>query len=268
MTYEPIETSVESGQPVELYVFTIGAETYYYTSAEDIVTFAATPYLPRQIDRSDPTQADADRRQELTITLNAEDPVCSRFIGVVPGQPLLLDLLRFHRGDAEAYNVWSGKSIGASFKRRGAVCEMTGITSESALNRNIPRFKYQGMCNHVLYDGNCKIVKSSHLYTDNVSAVDGRTITINGTFAAQGDHWSVGGYIDFGSSDYRLITAQTGDVLSLVLPFSEDMVGQSVDGYAGCDHTLATCLAKFSNNLNYGGFAFVPTLNPFNASIV
>jgi len=268
VTYLDRETSTESGQPVELYVFTIGAEVFYYTSAEDTVTWAAQQYVSRQITRTDPAQADGDRKQELTVTLQSEDPVCARFIGVVPGQSMFLDILRFHRADTQAENVWSGKIIGVSFKLRGAVCEMSGMTSEAALNRTIPRFKYQGLCNHVLYDLNCKMLKASYQHTSTISAVDGRTVTINGINTAEGDQWPVGGYIDFGSSDYRLITAQTGDVLSLILPFSVDVVGQSVDVYAGCDHTLATCAAKFSNNLNYGGYAFVPTLNPFNASIV
>jgi uncharacterized phage protein (TIGR02218 family) len=268
VTYQGQETSIEAGQPVELYVFTIGTETYRYTSAEDFVTFAANTYVPKQIERSDPVQTDQERKQELKITMPAEDPVCSRFIGVVPGKPLFLDLLRFHRGDTEAYNVWSGKIIGATFKQRGAVCEMSGVTSESALNRNIPRIKYQGVCNHVLYDDNCKVNKDSYKYTDNVSSVSGATVTINGISAAKGAGWAIGGYIDYGSSDYRLVTAQSGDTLTLVLPFADDMVGETVDVYAGCDHLLTTCQSKFSNNLNYGGFAFVPTLNPFNASIV
>jgi len=267
VTYEGQETSIESGQPVELYVFSIGNLTYRYTSAEDTVVFAAQQYVSRQIERTDPAQSDADRRTELKVTLPADDPVCLPFIGVVPGQPLTLDLFRFHRGDTEAENVWSGTIIGATFKKRGAACEMSGMTSESAFNRNIPRLKYQGLCNHVLYDSACAILKVSHVYTDNVSAVSGATVTINGILAAKGDGWSVGGYIDFNGSDYRLVTAQSGDTLTLILPFSDDVIGKEVDVYAGCDHTLSVCESKFSNNLNYGGFAFVPVLNPFDTSL-
>ncbi|MBK7804300.1 MAG: phage BR0599 family protein [Chloracidobacterium sp.] len=36
----------------------------------------------------------------------------------------------------------------------------------------------------------------------------------------------------------------------------------------GCDHTLATCIAKFANGLNYGGMPYWPTKNPFDGTII
>ncbi len=40
-------------------------------------------------------------------------------------------------------------------------------------------------------------------------------------------------------------------------------VGVPVSVYPGCDHTLATCSAKFGNVARYGGFPYFPQKNPF-----
>jgi hypothetical protein len=34
--------------------------------------------------------------------------------------------------------------------------------------------------------------------------------------------------------------------------------------YPGCDHLKATCLAKFDNLPNYGGFPYIPARNPLD----
>ena len=49
--------------------------------------------------------------------------------------------------------------------------------------------------------------------------------------------------------------------------FAIPTLGQTVDVFAGCDHSLAICESKFANVINYGGFPFVPIKNPFNSSL-
>jgi len=267
VTYEALETSQESGQPVELYEFIIGTETYRYTSAEDTVLFNGNSWVSRQITRSNPTQTTDERRQLITVTLPTDDVVCARYIGIVPGKLMSLEIIRFHRGDAEAFILWQGRVKGAKYIRQGALCELQGLSTESSYSRTIPRHKYQGLCNHVLYDGGCKIVKTSYQYVGTINVISGNTITVNGLETAKGDGWATGGYIELGSGeDYRMVLDQSGDVLKLMLPFNGS-TGQSVTVYAGCDHTLDTCDSKFSNAVNYGGFPFVPSLNPFNTGL-
>lgn len=278
MTYKVEETSVESAQPVELYTFVIGTTTYRYTSSEDQVTFQANLYLPRQISRNSPKQAADERRQQLAITLPTEDPVASRFIGIVPGQLMTLTITRVHRGDiTEGYVLWKGRITGATYKKSGAECTLQGLTTEAAFSRPIPRFKFQGLCNHVLYDALCSVPGANNKYTGNVSVVTGNTITVDGLFATEGAQWARGGYISFNSGeDYRLVLNQASDVCTLLLPFSEaGLVGNNVEVFAGCDHTTTDCKTKFrnvsdiiaSNILNYGGFPYVPTKNPFTTRL-
>lgn len=77
-----------------------------------------------------------------------------------------------------------------------------------------------------------------------------------------------------GGDDARLILSQSGDDLQLLLPFPDSILGSTVVILAGCDHTVTTCDSKFntpsdpqSNVVNFGGFPFVPTKNPFEGGV-
>lgn len=268
MPYSVFEASEEAGRPIELYTFTIGATVYRYTSAEDTVTYSANDYLPRDMDRTSPALSSGEGgRQQLELVLPKEDPVASRYIGIVPSTRVELEILRFHRGDSpNGYVLWKGRIVSARFEKQGTVCRLSSVSSESALSRPIPGRKYQGLCNHVLYDTLCTVTRASFKYTGTVSAESGRTITVGGLLAAKGVGWAIGGTITIGD-EFRLITAQSGDVVTLQVAFPTTVLGSSVDVYAGCDHTLATCNSKFSNAINYGGFPFVPTRNPVQSGL-
>lgn len=267
MSYSAFELSSQLGRPVELYVFTEGTVTTRYTSAEDEVTYSGETYYPRQIDRSVPKlSSDARSRPQLEISLPADDPIAARFVGIVPATPLEVQVLRFHRTDSpNGWIEWQGRVTNAKFEDNGSICRLFSVASESKLARPIPNFKFQGLCNHVLYDGGCKIAKTSFKFSALVTDVTGRTITVAG-LSALGASWALGGTVQYGD-DYRPILGQSTDVLTLSLPFYDDILGKEVDVFAGCDHSLATCEAKFSNSINYGGFPFVPTKNPFSTGL-
>lgn len=262
MTFDAYETSVESARPVELYHFTIGTTSYYYTSAPDQFLFGGNTYLPRQISRTNPVQSTEERRQQIEVTLPTEDDVCSRFVGVVPGLPMYLEISKYHRGDTGVFVIWSGTIVGASYQKQGASCVLRGVTTEAAFSRPIPKFKYQGLCNYVLFDSNCQVSSASFKHEDTCSAASGNTITVN-NLSSKGTDWAKSGYVNLNDSDYRLVLSQSGNTLTLYLPFENDPVGETVKVFAGCDHSLTDCGTKFSNTLNYGGFPFVPELNPF-----
>lgn len=268
MSFQEYEDSVESGQPIELYHFSIGAEDYYYTSCESSdITFGGHTYVSRQIARNSPDQSTEEGRGKLELILLSDDAVCSRYVGVPPPDTLFVVVTKFHRSDLlDGRIIWNGKIIAVSYTKDGALCKMTAVASESMVSQQIPTYTYQGLCNHFLYDANCQVLATSFKYTGTVSAVSGDTLTIDGLLAAKGADWAIAGKIVLGT-DARLVRAQAGDVLTLSAPFPASPLGQSLDVYAGCDHTLATCNSKFANALNYGGFPFVPTKNVFQTGV-
>ncbi len=263
MSFSTLEKSAESGRPVEIYTFVIGTTTYYYTSAPDSFEFGGNFYQSRQIERSKLGQSSEERQQQLEVTLPTEDEVASRFVGVVPADTMYLTVARYHRGDTESVTMWSGVIVGAGYINQGGQCKLRGLTTEGATTRTIPRFKYQGMCNHVLFDAGCGAIADDFLYTGTCGAKSGNTITVNGIDAAHGANWMVGGYVNLDDRDFRLVISQSGDVLTMYLPFENDPVGSTVKCYAGCSHNITDCENKFDNLERYGGFPFTPVLNPF-----
>jgi len=267
MAFDTYEESVEGGQPVELFEFTVGASVSRYTSAEDDVTFSGNVYTSLAIAKTNPTlTATTDGRAQMEITIPHDNPIAQRYIGIVPSEPVYVTILKFHRGDpANGISLWKGRVANAKFTKQGGLCTLYSVSSESTLARMCPARKYQALCNHRLYDSLCQVVRTSFKHTGNVTAISASTITVDG-LGAKGANWAVGGVVEFGT-ERRLVTAQSGNTVTLKLPFPEDPSGNSVDVYAGCDHSLATCDTKFSNSINFGGFPYVPTSNPFNTGL-
>lgn len=267
MTFDAYENSQQGGRPVELFHFSIGVENFRYTSAEDTITFGGNQYVSRQISRNSVKESSEGGKARLEVELPTDDPVCSRYIGIVEPSPMYLIVTRLHRGDLlDARVVWNGRLVTVVYTRNGTRAKMTFIPSESVYSRQIPHYKYQSLCNHVLYDGSCQVNPDSFKFTGTASGSSGSNITVTGITASKGAEWATGGKCVVGG-DTRLILAQPSDIITLSLPFRSDPDGQAIEVFAGCDHQISTCNAKFSNAINYGGFPFVPTKNPFQVGV-
>lgn len=267
MAYGPNETSKEAGRPIELFEFTVGLETYHYTNAEDDITYSANTYSSLVVMRTSPTLSSSENgRQQMEITLPADNVIAKRYIGIVPAERVAIRILRFHRGDSpNGVVLWSGRIVSAKFEKQGAVCRLYSVSSESALSRPCPGRKYQGLCNHKLGDGLCQVDLDALKITGEVLAVSGATVTVTGASAGGAD-WAVGGTVVWGE-ERRLVVAQAANTLTLRLPFPTSPIGQIVNVFPGCDHTPTTCEDKFSNIINFGGFPHVPTQNPFSTGL-
>jgi len=140
---------------------------------------------------------------------------------------------------------------------------------EAAVNRNMPKFTFMGMCNHLLYDNQCTVDPSLFEHVGNVDSISGETITVAGA-GLQPDGFFTGGYVQAlgGANDFRMVRLHVGDVLTLLLPFQANVLNTSVQAFAGCDHVLTQdCALKFDNVINFGGFHFVPNRNVFETGL-
>ena len=270
MTFDAQETSVEDSQVLELYQFVFGAETFRFTSYNEDINWSGLLYTATQISRSETQNSVEDAINQLTVTMTLDNPVAQKFIANVPGDVGSVLVLRANANDVAEETIVLFEGFVASVKFDGELqAQVLCNPSTNVFQRAGPRFTYQGICNHVLYDAGCKIARSAFDYTGLVSAVSGSTITVNG-LAAQGVGWAVGGFVQAPTAapeDKRMILSQAGDVLTLLLPFSITVLGTQVDVLAGCDHSLTTCNTKFSNVINFGGFPYVPRKNPFNTTL-
>jgi hypothetical protein len=89
------------------------------------------------------------------------------------------------------------------------------------------------------------------------------TVTGASTFNVTFSDFFETGYVEF-NGDYRTVVGQSGDDLTLILPFRSSPDGQSVIARAGCKLRIAEdCRDKFNNAERYGGFPYGPLINPF-----
>jgi uncharacterized phage protein (TIGR02218 family) len=95
-----------------------------------------------------------------------------------------------------------------------------------------------------------------------VQSVAGRVVVIEGAnLAGLPADWFAEGWIEVGAGrecEIRTILSSsveaTGHLtLTLSLAFRRDHVGEAAEVVPGCDGKFATCNAKFSNLINWGG---------------
>ncbi|MCK5017619.1 MAG: phage BR0599 family protein [Candidatus Peribacteraceae bacterium] len=260
MSFESLEISVASGQPVELYVLTMGSSIWRMNNSIDEIIYDGQEYHPTKISREAITSGD----EALSITMPPGHPFTINYATIAPGQVATLTIYRFHRGDTTDLQVfYKGVVRAVSFTQQARRSIIHVIPIAATFDKNIPDMTYQASCNHVLYDGKCQVFKASYAYVGTPSVATGNVLTVPGLLAAKGAGWAVGGYIEYGTLDFRLVLEQDGDDLTLILPFYENVIDETVNVYAGCDHVLATCISKFNNLINYGGSPYIPTKNIF-----
>lgn len=268
MTFVAQETSQEDGQPIELYEFRLGTEEFNLSTAATEETFASVTYDPVTISRTNLIAGPEERTEVISIEIDAAHPLPRKYINIVPGTAATLTIKRVHRSDGQTVVIFKGVVRSVGFSNNGTRALIAVLPLTRGLSKSVPRLLYSSICNHVLYDSRCGVQRLDFRFIGTVTVIDGNDYTIPGVAASVANP-ATSGFIKIGNTDFRLIRSQSGDVLTLLLPFNttDVDVGTEVEVFAGCDHTIATCKTQFDIVVNYGGFAFVPTRNPFESGL-
>lgn len=268
MPFDTQERSVEAGQPIELYDFRLGTESFFWTTNPVAVTYNSLTYEPLEISREAIQFSSDTRAESLKITLPASTALVRKYINSVPGQRATLTITRVHRNDGsnQLVQLFKGLAQTVGFDQNGLLANIAVVPITAELANSIPRFVFSGVCNHVLYDNACTVAQSLFRHQNQVTGVAGDTITVQG-LSVKGNGWATGGYIALPSGDFRQILDHTGDTIRVLLPFPSSPLGLTVEVFAGCDHSINTCSSKFNNVGNFGGFAWVPLRNPFSTGL-
>lgn len=266
MTYQSQENSTHAGQPVELYRFVLGATVWRYTSAQSAVTYNAEKYVPAPIRRSEIEQTQEFGRAMLNLEAAIDLDVVQSFIVTPPDGVLSLTLFRQHLTDADAEFItwWKGRIVSVVFG--GATVQMRCEPIFTTLKRSGRRANYQINCRHPLYHGGCKVNAADYKTAGVLESVSGLEVTAS-AFLGKSSDWFVGGRL-LAAGAQRLIVASSGASVTISAPIPGLKAGDAFEAYPGCDHTLATCASKFGNQLNYGGFPYIPKKNPFTGDAI
>jgi len=270
VTFQAFETSDELSRPVELYTITIGTDVFRYTSTEGSFTRGGNTFLPVPISRGELTYGPDERASPLEIMLPAAHEIPRRYIIIPPGLAAVVSVQRTQVDDPdqEIIDLFNGQIHAVRFDEDGERAVLTVFSIEHDLGAEMPRFGYQSLCNHVLYDSGCTVDENdpAFKFTGIVSAESGSTITV----IAAGSHnpdpgFFVAGFVKpQGFTDFRMVIAQAGDLLTLLLPFPVPLLHSVVTINSGCDHLVhGHCAQRYNNVINHGGFGFVPVRNIF-----
>ena len=256
----------------DCYTFTLRTGTVLaYTNADVPVmlngaTFLANSLLVDGLTYKCAVGLDVDK-QKVTISARPTDTIGGiPFLQAVRNG--LLDGCEVQR-DRAFLSAWGTAPIGSVTLFKGRVSTVDGVGRTTAqvtvasdlvlLDIDMPRNLYQPTCNHVLYDSGCGLVKNAFGAAGTVgSGATALTVPWSASAAtyAQGTITFTGGA---NTGTTANIKGATASALTLSYPLPNvPAAGDGFTAYQGCDHTLATCRAKFNNAANFRGFPFVP----------
>lgn len=281
MALNDYETSIERGQPVELYKFIYGdapTSFYAYTSAEQSIDLDGVTYYPLPAVSHDKIKATSKfTESELRIEVPRSSEIAALFQGYPPGRVVSLIIRQGHIPNADDPGTWAtGENFPVAWTGRvlevlpdnmvhTLVCESSGV----GLKRPGLRRNYQWPCPLVLYGARCGADKNAAKNTQIVESISGNKVTLPvGWMGARvaGDY--VGGLAEWvtpnGTEARTVLRVETDVTIVLGGPPIGLSPTDSIDVFLGCPHTLAGCETLHNNVVNYGGQPWIPTRNPVN----
>lgn len=271
--YDDYEGSGADGQPFFMYQFARGAATPTYLAAlpsnkvYDGITWTASEVRHEVLEQSGNVE-----RNELELTFSISDTFAFGLL-IPQFEITTVTVFRAHLNDPaqERRQYWKGRIVGAT-----TTAEEIKVRTENvftSLRRPGCRVRVQRPCRHDLYGIECGADKNDFDHGVVVTAIAGLMLTIPAaasyaarTFEAGMILWNnIYGTVDYHSgTSVRLVTELPG--------LEEALAGgsQSAVLYDGCDRSLTGTrgCVHFNNVLNYGGFRWIPKLNPFTNRIV
>ncbi len=263
--FDTLERSVEQSRPIELYEFTLGLLSWRFTSSEGDLAFNGFTWTDEPISRAAPQLASTQELTNIVVKLPTINEVPSQFLAIQPASTMTCTIYRIQADQDAPASVVIFEGYVASVNFRDDQARLKVNPFNQLVKREIPRYTYQGLCGNILYDGRCGVSSATFQHDGLVNAINAAVITVSGLGASAPAGAYTGGFAQtLVGDEQRLILEQSGDDITLLLPFQQSILGTTISAFRGCDHTLTTCIAEFDNGINYGGCPFVPTSNPFN----
>ncbi len=271
MSYDSREGGISSGRPFELYYFVTETKVWRLTSCDKARTFQGQQFAPEAIVRTNTSQSAEVKGGRIKVTVPKNHEIAQLFISFIPNTPLTLVIYRGHDGEAEGEMkvAFTGRVLLGRFTTDDK-CELDCAPDSEILKRHIATACYQRPCNRILFDAGCGLSKDSWKVSGTVQSVsgDGLTVTIP-ECATKANSWLAAGYIEKGT-ERRMVITHSGSEITLMNHMTGLEAGDSVNVYAGCDHTHSGangCTTKFNNGVNFMGWEWIPSKNPFSSGL-
>lgn len=277
--YEALEGNREEGEPVELFHLTMGATNWYLTSGDVPLNFGGNIYTPDAISAEAQRMSGEDDDEGVVLVLPRLHAIAQLFQVGMPAEPMAARIVLSHRsilgtgsGTDTEHQPFTGQVESASTD--GDKVRLLCLPTTSLLRRQTPSHEVSVSCYNTLYDSLCGVLRADFAVTGSVTAIasDRKTITVDISPASFGIGYFIGGWMTQLSSGRRqaIATNSTGGsapVMQLLAPIKGLQVGDAVEVLPGCRHDEVDCEAKFANGLRFGGFARIPSRDPFKSGV-
>lgn len=264
------ENSQQDGQPIECYKFSIGANTFQYTSSQEDIRLVYSDnglqrtetYAAEYIKRAAIKPGSKGSSASLEVTVSKDFVIAKMFQGPPPETKVLLKLIRLHRQNNTKYDIiFTGRVSQSAFE--DSECTLT-VKMESFMEKQIPNGQRQFTCGNVIYDSKCRLKENDLKVAAHIDRVDGLNI-YSSTFANYADGYFANGLFRW-NGYVRLITEHEGERIKLKYPLNETAYGE-MTAAPGCDQLFTTCHTRFKNTLNFNGCPYVPPANPEHTAV-
>lgn len=260
MLYETSELSEYNARPFFLYKFVRGTTINTFTSNNNLISYDGEDYLPSPVSHRGINQTGQVERVNLDIVFPKSDAFARAQFSPDYNNVTFLTIFRGHSDFPDDIQVmWKGRIT--AYKVGGSSIVLTCENIQTTVRRNGLREAYQRTCRHSLYGPGCRLNLDDWLTAFTVGTVTDNTFTV--TAMTEEDNYYTGGILKFGEN-LGFITNHTGTTLTLLNVMPDLVDGSAVSLAPGCNLTRSTCETKFDNVLNFGGFPYIPSRNPFN----
>lgn len=266
----------------ELYRFVKGGTIWTLTNIDEPYDYNGETYLPVPISRGTTEQNDELSRANLSITLSVFHQIAAELVRYRDEQVLSLTLFRVEEdwnGSEMVSVVWKGRVTSAT--AAGSEVDLKCESVFTSLRRPGLRARYQRTCRHTLYGTACGLLKELFAWPGVLTSIAGTSMVVPEA-AGKPDGYFTGGMVGTPDGGFRFIMQHVGTNLTLSYPipsleaevagygnnYGNNYGGVAVTLYPGCDHLKQTCLDKFNNLDNFGGFPWIPTRNPMDGSSI
>lgn len=269
MSYASNDVAPASGIPMEFYRFVGLLRNYLYCDQPNAVVLNGETYEPLTLFRDNIEVGSVlDAQKAMSVSVPANCDLAKDYGGQRTPTQLRLVVFRAYKGDNLATQFkrrFQGRATAYSYQDRLFQIQFNNVigTDLSQENRQV---YFQALCNHKLYDARCKANKAANTTLSTVVNFSDAAVEVADDGWPNGD-LRVGTLVNVRTGEERLIFDNLANVLNIGYPFIDIQIGDQVQMIRGCNHGTSDCILKFDNYDNYGGFLFMPDVNPFNNEV-
>ncbi len=257
----------------ELFKFVEGDSDFVYTitNSDQAEVLDGDTYIPLPVARTEFEGKGEMARQTLTVTLPLFNEAARRWFVSSLDFPLTVTV--FSISEEEPSVEWKGRLASVSPKKESLDFVFESVFT--SMRRIGLRQRYQLTCPHALYGAACKVNKELFDVTGAITFARNARVDmpIADTFE---DGYFTSGIFEDNRGNLRFIVKHVGDRLTLIRPMNPLLDFIAANGYAGltgrifpgCNRSMEHCNSRFNNLANFGGFPFIPGVNPFGNNTI